>query len=220
LILEKSTSRTKPVKRKLELKEACILQARAIIAELGIESLSIREVARRLKVSHQAPYKHYPTRDHLLAEVMRRCFEQFKQYLDLAEPGDGPPHHLQAIGRQYLSFALSHPLEYRLMFGTPWPDVDIHQDLLKDAQHAFNVLRSVFVKLHGSELEKNKVVELDALYVWSCMHGIAGLMQTNAIRNLSLSDEVLIESVGHMMQLMNVGLSCRPSPFSVITGSA
>jgi AcrR family transcriptional regulator len=41
-----------------------------IIGERGIEELSLREVARRLGVSHQAPYKHFPSRDHLLAEVV------------------------------------------------------------------------------------------------------------------------------------------------------
>jgi AcrR family transcriptional regulator len=61
----------------IALRDACIVAAREAIAEHGIEQLSLRDVARRLGVSHQAPYKHYPSRDHLLAEVMRRCFEGF-----------------------------------------------------------------------------------------------------------------------------------------------
>ncbi len=47
------------------LKEACVQAAHAFIVEHGVEQLSMREVARRLGVSHQAPYKHYPSRDHL-----------------------------------------------------------------------------------------------------------------------------------------------------------
>ena len=65
-----------------DLRDACVCAAREAIAKHGIESLSLRDVARRLGVSHQAPYKHYPSRDHLLAEVMRRCFQQFAQHLD------------------------------------------------------------------------------------------------------------------------------------------
>ena len=60
----------------LPLKEACLRAAREAIAEQGVEQLSLREVARRLGVSHQAPYRHFPSRDHLLAEVMRRCFQE------------------------------------------------------------------------------------------------------------------------------------------------
>ena len=57
----------------LDLKEACIQAAREVIAEQGTEGLSLRDVARKLGVSHQAPYRHYPSRDHLLAAIMQRC---------------------------------------------------------------------------------------------------------------------------------------------------
>jgi AcrR family transcriptional regulator len=50
-----------------DLREACVKQALEIIAKGGIDSLSLRDVARRLGVSHQAPYKHFPSRDHILA---------------------------------------------------------------------------------------------------------------------------------------------------------
>ncbi len=53
---------------KIDLKEACVVAAQEVIAERGVENLSLREVSRKLGVSHQAPYKHYPSRDHLLAE--------------------------------------------------------------------------------------------------------------------------------------------------------
>ena len=70
------------IEEPIELKEACVRAAREVIAEHGVEQLSLREVARKLGVSHQAPYRHYPSRDHLLAEVMRRCFESFARSLD------------------------------------------------------------------------------------------------------------------------------------------
>jgi AcrR family transcriptional regulator len=62
----------------------------AIIDSAGLEQLSLREVARRLYVSHQAPYRHFASRDHLLAEIVARAFEAFAQHLD------GHPHCLDA----------------------------------------------------------------------------------------------------------------------------
>ena len=56
------------------MREACVEEALAIVGEAGLEALSLREVARRLHVSHQAPYKHFPSRDHILAEVVGRAF--------------------------------------------------------------------------------------------------------------------------------------------------
>jgi len=56
----------------VDLRERCVTEALAIIQEQGVEQLSLRDVARRLGVSHQAPYKHYANRDALLAEVVAR----------------------------------------------------------------------------------------------------------------------------------------------------
>jgi AcrR family transcriptional regulator len=56
------------------LRESCVLEAMAIIGETGIEELSLRDMARRLGVSHQAPYKHYHRLDHLSAEIVSRAF--------------------------------------------------------------------------------------------------------------------------------------------------
>jgi AcrR family transcriptional regulator len=103
------------------LPERCVRAAHAIIDAEGVEALSLREVARRLGVSHQAPYKHFASRDHLLAEVVRRAFEAFARHLDARPAGATADEDLAAMGRAYLAYAHTHPLQYRLMFGTPLP---------------------------------------------------------------------------------------------------
>jgi AcrR family transcriptional regulator len=206
LTLEKATTRRKATKTPDDLKESCAVRAYGLIADHGIESLSIREVARRLNISHQAPYKHYATKDHLLAEVMRRCFERFRKHLDQDISTDDPGQDLATIGLRYLEFASTYPLEYQLMFSTPWPSAKEHAALLSDANHAFDVLRKAFIRLHGNSTKQATTNELNALYVWSCMHGIAGLMQSNVLNNLALRQQVLDNAVQHMMMLMKKSL--------------
>jgi AcrR family transcriptional regulator len=191
----------------LELKEACVPAAREVLAKRGIENLSLREVARKLEVSHQAPYKHYPSRDHLLAEVMRRCFEGFARHTDARERSDEPMEDMSALGQEYLRYALQKPLEYRLMFGTPWPENIEHPGLLRDARHAFDVLRKVLARMHGNVVSKRDLVDLDALFVWSCMHRLASISQSNVMEKLALRKSVQKNAAHHTMQLVGAALS-------------
>jgi AcrR family transcriptional regulator len=193
----------------LELRDACIVAAQEVIAERGIENLSLRDVARKLGVSHQAPYKHYPSRDHLLAEVMRRCFQRFAAHLDARPHFDDPAQDLESLGQQYLAYAHQHPLEYRLMFSTTWPESAEQANLVRDASHAFDVLRSVLRRIHGNSAAMREAVELDALYIWSTVHGLAGVMNGQCIDKLDLKATVLKRAVRHSMQRMGIGLAGR-----------
>lgn len=175
----------------LDVKEASVQVARELIAEHGIEQLSLREVARRLGVSHQTPYRHYPSRDHLLAEVMRRCFVNFAEHLDLRLRSNEPVVELGAMGRLYLAYAQANPLEYRLMFGSPWPAAAEHPGLIDAARHAFDVLRQVLRRLHGSRsAAERRAADLDAMFIWSSMHGLATLTQSNCMQHIALAPRV------------------------------
>lgn len=190
----------------MNLRDACVDAAREVIAQEGIEHLSLRDVARRLGVSHQAPYRHFPTREHLLAEVMRRCYAQFAEHLqDRPSPSD-PQDDLHALGERYLDFALSHPLEYRLMFSTPWPQAAEQAELTADANQAFDTLRGVMARVHGVK-SPSPAVDLDALFVWSTMHGLAGILSANCTTHLTLSPTVHKKAVAHVMSLIGRGLS-------------
>jgi AcrR family transcriptional regulator len=190
----------------LELRDACIVAAQQVIAELGVENLSLRDVARRLGVSHQAPYKHYPSRDHLLAEVMRRCFQRFAAHLDARPRFDDPEQDLESLGLQYLTYAQQHPLEYRLMFSTSWPEPARELDLARDATHAFDVLRCVLRRIHGESAGMRETVDLDALYIWSTVHGLAGVMNGPCLGMLDIKASVLKRATRHAMDRMGVGL--------------
>jgi AcrR family transcriptional regulator len=190
----------------LQLKEACVVAAQDFIAEHGIEHLSLREVARRLGVSHQAPYKHYPSRDHLLTEVIRRCFRQFAEYLDARPAQDDPRDDLQALGLRYLAFASEHPLEYRLMFNTPWPTAAESLGLAADARHALDVLRGVLRRVHGAGRVDSAQVDLDAMFIWSQMHGLASIAQANVMEHLGLSPQATQGMVAHAMHMMSLGM--------------
>ena len=202
----------------LDLKEACIQAAREVIAEQGVEGLSLRDVARKLGVSHQAPYRHYPSRDHLLAAIMQRCFEDFAAFLDQAAKAHASDA-LLGMGQAYMRYAALHPLEYRLMFGTPWPEPAAHPDLVRHAVHAFGLLRH---QLHQHLQQGAGAVqtdapallaqaELQALFIWSALHGMASIQQANVMQHLVLSPGVPALAEAFLMGMMQTALTHGPA---------
>ena len=190
-----------------DLREACIQEAMAIIESSGLESLSLREVSRRLGVSHQAPYKHFPSRDHILAEIVSRAYDSFAQALDEHSSQGNPQERMEAMGRAYLDYAMGHPLQYRLMFGTPLPDPAEHPAMMQSAQHAFRLLIDC---IQGLQRDPNQT-ELDALFAWSTMHGFATLLQTQAIDQMALPVRITTQAPDHMRLMIGRALGIPPS---------
>jgi len=187
------------------LREACLAEARAVIAELGVEALSLREVARRLGVSHQAPYRHFPSRDHLLAEVVARAYAAFAAHLDARPRRHDPDADLRAMGEAYLGYALAHPLEYRLMFGTPLPDPDAHPEMMRQSRHAFALLRDAVARLHAAR-GTGSSPDLDAMYVWATVHGLASAMQGSVVGTLGFAPPTLAAMPAHVLGRIGTGL--------------
>ena len=131
---------TKPLRAE-DLKEACVAEALAMVESEGLESLSLREVARRLGVPHHWPYKHFPTRDHLVAEIARRAFDHFSRNMDARPRGPGPEEDFLALGRAYIQYAIGFPFYYRLMFSAPLTKASNHPDLIRSMEHVTELLR-------------------------------------------------------------------------------
>lgn len=176
-----------------DLKEACVREALAIIETAGVERLSLREVARRLDVSHQAPYKHFPSRDHILAEIVARAFAQFARHLDAGPRTGDPDADLGGMGHAYMTYAEAHPLQYRLMFGTPLPDPHAHPEMMANARHAFALLCDGLRRRAAARgrVPTDAAVQLDALFVWGTLHGLASIAGSSAIDTLALPPAVL-----------------------------
>jgi hypothetical protein len=68
-------------------------------------------------------------------------------------------------------------------------------------------LRKVLARIHGSAASKRDLIDLDALFVWSCMHGLASISQSNVMGKLALRKSVLKNAVPHTMEMVGVALS-------------
>ena len=134
------------------LKEALVRAALELIAEKGPAGFTFADAARWAGVSPAAPYRHYRSRDALMADVAQRGFELFADALAKAWD-DGRPDALvgfDRMGKAYLEFAKREPAYYSAMFEAGVP-LDANPDLREASERAFGVLRSAAERLVASD---------------------------------------------------------------------
>ena len=145
-----------------DLRTAVLRSAGKLLEKEGVAALSLREVARRAGVSHNAPYRHFPDRDALLAALAAEGFERLGEALQ-ANAG-------REMGAAYVRFALAHPQRFRLMFG----------GLLKLARYP--ELARASASAHGALVAamraQKEIQDPDtaAAAAWSLVHGLAHLL--------------------------------------------
>src|ERR1700683_1423262 len=89
----------------------------ALLDETQDWTFSLREVARRAGVSHNAPYKHFPEKRDLLAAVAARGFEALaERTLASLEGLTDARARVLACGRAFVARGIANPALYRLMF--------------------------------------------------------------------------------------------------------
>ena len=140
-----------------------------VLAERGIAALSLREVARRLGVSHNAPFKHFASREALLAAMAEQGFEDLAARLAGAMTG-APREAMTGRALAYVTFALERPAVFRLMFGG---QVDpAHHPAL--AERAESSLRGITRHIAGAYGEA--ALDEATLSAWAFVHGLANLL--------------------------------------------
>ena len=170
-----------------DLRAAILRAAEELLEKQGLEGLSLREAARRARVSHAAPYRHFPTRDALLAALAARGFERFRAEMEAAEQSGG----LRARGEAYVRFALAHPQLFRLMFG-PRPDGG-NAALSEQAARTFGSLQQSIAAHAGREAPYASIA------AWALVHGLSHLLLDQKVAGLSRDPAQLREFIAAVL---------------------
>lgn len=172
----------------------------SLLEEGGVEALSMREVARRTGLSHQAPYHHFGDRESILAELVQDGFKKLRGYFRKAmdRPHDYQ-HRMELMGRTYVQFALDHPEQFRLMFRAPLVDIEDHEHAKYEAESAFGML----VAAVTADRPERQEQELDAIIAcWSVAHGLATLLLDGKLDQfLGTGPKVRAKAVASVMSL-------------------
>jgi len=153
---------------------ARILAASAALVETeGLAALSMREVARRAGVTHQAPYHHFADRESILAELVGGGFaelaDRLQRAVDRALPR-GPRAVVAAAGHAYVGFALDRPGLFRVMFRPEVCDHGRFPAAQAAGERAFGQLLRMVALVHGEP-----TLPLASMH-WAQVHGLASLL--------------------------------------------
>jgi len=157
------------------LHETLLQAAIQLIAEVGPAGFTLREVARRAGVSHNAPYRHFPDRKDLLAAVAAQGFRELDEaMLEAVRHQRSSVGRLKRAGLAYVEFALRRPEHFTVMFDAA---VSNHKtpDSAEAAEHAFGTLVSLVKSCQDEGRLPSGDLRQFALLAWSMVHGIAKL---------------------------------------------
>ena len=196
----------RPVKKKQipNLRDAIKDTAWKQIAEFGTPALSLRAIARELKISAPAIYNYFPDRDALVTALIIDAFTSFGDSQIAARdavPAEDLIGRLKAIGIAYREWAHTYPQRYQLVFGTPipgyeYPAEQVFPSSARSIMALFSVVESfraagrlnvetfpAVKKEYQShfDLWRSQIGEVHplshfvAMLVWSRVHGIVSL---------------------------------------------
>ena len=159
-----------------DLRRAVIETALAMLHEEKNWQFTLREVARRAGVSHAAPYKHFPDKAALLAELALIGFDRLRETLLAAQPATATDlrEALLPAARAYIAFGEANPALYRLMFGAEaGKPSEVH--LSERAMSTFSILTDFLERGQQAGLIRKRPVRGQAAACWAQLHGLTML---------------------------------------------
>lgn len=147
---------------------ASVLQvAGKLLEKHGLDRLTMRALARRAQVSHNAPYRHFQDREALLAALAAEGYVMLGEAQREAAETAG----LRGMGEAYVRFALAHPQRFRLMFGGQVPFAK-HARLRQVAGELFERLAGAL----AARVPEARGARDASIAAWALVHGLALLL--------------------------------------------
>jgi AcrR family transcriptional regulator len=160
------TPRTARERARAELTREIVEAARAHLAIEGASGLSLRAVARDLGMVSSAVYRYFPSRDDLLTRLIIDAYDALGAAAETAEAEVVRRSDLRgrwlAVAHGARDWALAHPQEWSLIYGSPVPGYVAPTDTIGPASRTTTLLITILADLQaqGGVAEPQKVGRL------------------------------------------------------------
>jgi len=163
-----------------DLRRTVLDEALSLIEEQGHLGFTLREVARRVGVSHAAPYRHFADKRTLLTALAAEALAKLADRIAAAEAAAGgePRARFLAAGRAYVRFAVECPAAFRTMFSA---EVDPEDPALRAAkERSFGLLLAFIGEAQQAAVFPPGDPAALAKPIWAMHHGLASLAVAGA----------------------------------------
>ena len=150
------------------LRDDILKAAYDFVKENGYAAMSLRGIAEECNVSATAIYRHYETKEHLLADVVAEGFVEFNASVEGKEEDD-----IFQRCENYLAFAFDNYNIYDLLFSQSVVEFLKFPQILEVADKAFESLLES-VKEHDKSLNDLSASN-KAIHIWSFLHGMSSI---------------------------------------------
>jgi AcrR family transcriptional regulator len=167
-----------------DLRSALLARALEVVESDGHEAVSLRAMAEQLGVSRGAPYRHFPERDQLLAEIASVGFKRLDDYAadESARPA-GPVEQLADAARRFLHFVDHHPQLFRLMYDSGLLQrADAFPQLAAAQREVYGKIVALYAAASGQQDQADSGLQARVIAFWSAIFGYAKLRQASLLQ--------------------------------------
>jgi AcrR family transcriptional regulator len=214
--MSRSKSTALPPKRERyhhgDLRRSLVQAGRQVLAERGVDALTLREVARQAKVSQAAPYHHFANKADLVSAITEQGFEDFARALRAGAEtaGGGALQRLAGMGLAYVRFAVANPELFRLLFRPALRGGRREGAAAEAMERAGAAAYQVFLDAVTAAVEEGSVqgsVEDVAVAALSAVHGLSTLLVDGPVDLSQRSPNTLARVV---VSALGGGITSRP----------
>jgi AcrR family transcriptional regulator len=161
-----------------DLKNSLVQAGIEILAEDGVDGLSLRKAAQRAGVSHSAPYAHFADKQDLIAAIstegFRLLLERLGTLID-ANAAD-PSAQLVEVAWAYVQFAMENRALFKTMFSGILEKEEAYPEFVSFSHQSYLKLVELVRGCQQAGLLRPGSEERLALSLWSLVHGFVSLL--------------------------------------------
>ena len=159
-----------------DLKTAYVTAARELLETSGLQGLSLRKCAERIKVSHTSAQNHFGNLAGLLTALVTEGYRELAMIMTADLPTCAPRAQKrdQAL-LGYVKFARKNPALYELMFARDRIVLD-DPALMEEVRACFLILSDISKELGWHYSTPSEQNGKGQIALWSLVHGYAQLL--------------------------------------------